>query len=107
MITPSETARRIAGTYIEDDRSPKPPLLAWIQAECRAGCFREALLEAIKEQAEPLNTELAVVEKIDVDKITVRIPCAISDHESSSVFRSEVKFELNPVSLACVRIREF
>jgi hypothetical protein len=103
-VTPSEIARRIAGTYIEDDRSPKPPLSAWIQSECRAGCFREALLEAIKEQDEPLSVELAVVEKIDADKIMVRIPCRVADHESTSTFELDVHFELNPLTQKAQRV---
>lgn len=104
MTTPSEVARRIAGTFVEDDASPKPALWAWIQAECRTGCFREALETAIKGESEPMRVELTLVEKIDPDKITVRIPCRVADHESTSTFEMDVRFELNPLSLCAKRV---
>lgn len=104
MTTPSETARRIAGTFVEDDPAPKAPLAAWIQAECRTGCFRETLLETIQQQDEPLNVELAVVEKIDPDKITVRIPCRVADHESTSTFGLDVFFQINPLTHKAQRV---
>lgn len=100
----SEVVRRIAGTYIADDTAPKPLLVLWLEAECRTGCFREALAEAIQQQSEPLRLDLTLVEKVEMDKITVRIPCRVADHESTSTFAADVVFEVNPVSLKATRI---
>lgn len=104
MITPSEIVQRIAGTYIADDPAPKPPLTAWIQVECRAGYFQEALAKWAKQQAEPLRPDLVVVEKIEPEKITLKMPCLVLDHESTSRFSLDVACELNPMTLNVKRI---
>lgn len=102
--TPSDTVRRIAGTYIEDDKTVKAPLLDWIQTECRHGCFRRAVEEAVKHHPEPLRSDLVLVENVDPNKITLKIPCIVSDHESPSKFATDVEFELNPVTLCINRV---
>jgi hypothetical protein len=104
MSTPSELARRIAGTYIEDDATPKTPLLDWIQAECRHGCFRKTIEECAKEHLEPLRTDLVTVESVDPNKITLKIPCRVADRESTSPFAADVTFELDPKTLRIVRV---
>ena len=103
-MIPSELARQIAGTSIADDTTPKPPLVLWIQAECRAGCFKEALEEAAKGQVEPLRVDLALVEKVEMDKVTIMLPGRHADHESPSMFDLEARFELDPLSLAVRRV---
>lgn len=102
--TPSELARQIVGTFIQDDKTPKAPLLEWIQAECRRGCFRQVIEELARQQPEPLRTDLALVEKADPDKITLRLPCRVADHESPSTFEMDVCFELNPLTLNVKRV---
>lgn len=104
MITRSEIIQRIIGTYIEDDTAPKPPLFEWIQAECRNGCFKQALESCLKNQPEPLRIDLTLVEKIENEKITVRIPARLLDHENTSTFCTEVMFEINPITLSINRI---
>ena len=104
MSTPSEIVQRIAGTYIEDDPTPKFPLIAWIQAECRAGCFHEAIAAFAKQQPEPLRPDLAVVEKVEPEKITLKLPCRLMDNESTSSFSLDVDFELNPATLSVKRV---
>jgi hypothetical protein len=104
MTTPSEIVLQITGAYIEDDLSPKPPLLVWVQAECRNGCFRKTVEECVKKQPEPLRPDLVLVEKVDADKITLRVPGRVNDHESPSTVDMDVRFELNPVTLAVNRI---
>jgi hypothetical protein len=101
---PSAAARQIAGTFIEDRREPQPPVMAWIQAECRTGCFAPALKEALQTEPEPLRLELALVERVEPERIVVKIPCRVADHESSGCFSSEVLFELDPSTLRCARI---
>lgn len=101
---PSEVARKIAGTFIEDDTSPKPPLHAWIQSECRNGVFKTTIEDCAREQPEPLRPDLTVVESLDADKITLRLPCRIVDHESPSPCAVDVLFELNPLTLTVKRL---
>jgi len=103
-VLPSEIIQRIAGTFIEDDPTPKPPLAAWIQVECRSGCFQDALSKWAKQQPEPLRPDLVVVEKTEPEKITLRMPSVILDHESTSRFSLDVACELNPMTLVVKRI---
>jgi hypothetical protein len=102
--TPSELVRQIVGTFIEDDRTPKAPLLEWLQSECRSGCFRQLLEECAKAQPEPLRVDLAIVEKANSDKITVRLPARVADHESASPFEVNVAFEINPLTMTVKRV---
>lgn len=100
--TPSELVRQIAGTYIKDEKLPVPPLQERIQMECRSGIFSEAIENCAREQPEPLRTDLAVVEKIDPAKITLRLPCRVVDHEGT--FTADVAFELDPLAMRARRI---
>jgi hypothetical protein len=100
MLTPSETIQRIAGTFLEDDPNPRPPLVAWIQVECRSGCFKSTLEEWAKNQPEPLRPDLVLVEKVEPEKIVLKMPGRMLDHESTSRFSLEVACELNPITLA-------
>ena len=101
---PSEIARKIAGTYIEDSQEKKPPVFEWVQAECRAGYFRQAIDKFVQSQPEPFRPDLAVVEKLDPDRITFRLPCRVSDHESTSTFAADCLFEINPLTLDMKRL---
>jgi hypothetical protein len=101
---PSETVQRIAGTFIDDSVQPSTAVLAWIQAECRVGSLKQAIQEAVKHESEPLRVDLTIVEKVEGDKITLRIPAMVSDHESPSTFEAQVRFELNPLVLRVTRI---
>jgi hypothetical protein len=101
---PSDTVLRIAGLYIEDEAAPKPPVLDWIQAECRNGKFTEALHEAAKDQIEMLRVDLAVVESASESEIVVKVPGCVCDHESNHPFPTDVLFSLNPVSRSCTRL---
>lgn len=103
-MIPSEVIQQIVGTYIEDDLAPKPALIAWVQAECRNGCFRQAIAEFVKKQEEPLRADLVLVEKIESEKITLKVPGRLTDHESPPLLGLEVLFELNPVTLSTTRI---
>lgn len=102
--TASEVVLRITGNFIEDESNPKPPMLEWIQAECRHGCFRETIEKAVRLEPEPLRSDLVIVEKVEPDKITLRIPARVTDHESPSTFSVEGIFELNPVTLSLRRV---
>lgn len=104
MTTPSDTVLRILGGHIEDDSTPKAPLLTWVQAECRTGCFRKVLEDFVKQQPESLRADLILVEKVEADKITLRVPGRINDHESTSAFEFNATMELNPVTLAVKRV---
>lgn len=99
--TPSDLVRQITGHYIADAPAPGTPLIEWVQAECRSGCFKTAIAECVKKQPEPLRADLVIVEKIETNKITLKIPASLTDHESSSAFAVEVMFELNPAT-ACI-----
>lgn len=104
MTTPSEEVLRIIGQHIDDDTTEKPATLTWIQAECRSGCFRKTIEEFVNQQPEPLRSDLVLVEKIEADKITLRIPGRLSDHESASAFEVDTVVELNPVTLSMKRL---
>ena len=100
----SKTVLQIAGLYIEDDPSPKPPLITWIQSECREGRFRSPLQLIADSQPEMLRVDLSIVESAEPDKIMVRVPCCVCDHESNHPFPSEVLFKIDPVTLECARV---
>lgn len=102
--TPSDVVQKIVGTFIADDPSPRPPLLEWLQSECRSGCFRQVLEDFVKTQPEPLRVDLTLVEKADPDKITVRLPCRVADHESASSFEMDATFEVNPLTMTVKRV---
>lgn len=104
MTTPSEEVLRIIGEHIDDDTAAKPATLAWVQAECRTGCFRKVLEEFVKQQPEPLRADLVLVEKVEADKIVLRVPGRMNDHESTSAFEVSALLELNPATLDMKRI---
>ena len=88
--------KKLLGIYVEDDSSPKPPTLAWVQEQCRRGSLRPLVEAFLQEQAEPLEPELLLVEKLDNDLVHCRIPCRLFDHEGAAAFATEVRFVLNP-----------
>ena len=103
-MIPSETAQRIAGTFIEDDQTPKAPLIEWLQSECRIGRFRKILEEAAAVQDEPLRVDLALIDSVSAECISVKVPCRVSDHESASTFSTDVYFSINPLALRASRV---
>lgn len=104
MTTPSDVVRQIAGTYIEDSAPPASPLHRWIQAECRVGAFREAIEKFSAQQPEPLRVDLCQVETVTNDKIILRVPCRLVDHESPSPYATEVQLAINPATLLIERL---
>jgi hypothetical protein len=102
-MSPSDLVRKIAGTFIEDERKPNPPVKEWITEECRNGCFKAALEAWSKTQPEPLRPDLVIVEKLFSDRIMLKIPCRAADHESSRTFYTEVSASLNPATLSIKR----
>ena len=92
----SDIAKKLVGVFISDGPPPKASTLAWAQAECRSGSLREMLEEFAKDQDEPLDVSLAMVESVDANGINGVIPCKLFDHESPSAFLTEVRFRVNP-----------
>jgi hypothetical protein len=91
----SSLAKKLVGTFIQDDLGAKLPLLAWMQEECRSGSLRKLIDEFVKVQPEMLEAELVLVESVDQHGINCVIPCRVFDHESPSAFAAEVRFRVN------------
>jgi hypothetical protein len=60
--------------------------------------------EWAKDQPEPLDVGLLLVEKVESDHILARIPCRLVDHESPHPFGMEVWLKINPLTQAVARI---
>lgn len=99
----SETAKRITGTYIPDDATPKPAVAAWFQQEARRGRFSAAVQKFAAEQQEMLDPALVQVDAVNESAIQCHIPCCVTDRESRSPFRYDVEFALNPLTGAISR----
>src|SRR5216683_3847041 len=96
---PSNLVKKVEGTLIEDQTCANiPPLVRWVQFQCRYGVLREAVQKFCAEQSEPLNPALLVVECVSADGLVCTIPCRCLDHETRSPFSAEVKFKLDPVT---------
>lgn len=104
MNIPSETAQRITGTYIEDSNIPRPPVIQWIESECRQGCYREIVEKFAKEQPEPLRADLVLVDSVTKDRILLTFPGRVLDHESPTRFEISVTAELTPTTGTIVRL---
>ena len=100
----SALAKKLIGIVIADDTRPKPSTVAWTQEECRSGGLRSAVDSFIAEQAEPLDADLLLVEKVDESGITCRIPCKVFDHESPHAFRTDVWLKLDPIKRTAERL---
>lgn len=94
----SEISKRIAGTFIADDLAQLPPVRAWLVAELRSPRFQRMLERFAAQQPEPLDPKLVQLDEIRPDSLLCRIPCCVVDHESPHPFRSEVVFQLNPLT---------
>lgn len=99
----SDTAKKIAGTFIADDTTPRPPVAAWIQSELRDGPLSRVIERFAKAQPEALDPKMVVVESVNADGIRCRIPCAVCDHESTRPMRYDVEFDLNPMKGEALR----
>jgi hypothetical protein len=100
----SEAAKRVAGTYITDEKAPASPVLRWLRQEARQGLLAKSIGEFCAAQPELLDPALVQIEKVSNECIQCRIPCRLYDHEASSPFPAEVRFRLNPVTGAASRI---
>src|SRR5690348_7693804 len=103
MNTPSETIQRVLGTYIEDAPESRPPVIQWIECECRHGCYREIVEKFAKDQPEPLRADLVLVNSVTPEKILLSFPGKILDHESPTRFEISVMAELTPTTCKIVR----
>jgi hypothetical protein len=99
----SEIAKKLTGTYIPDDQSPKPPVAAWLQDEVRRGRFSSLVKKFASAQQEALDPSLVQVDAVNESAILCHIPCCVCDRESRSPFRFDVEFELNPLTGNAVR----
>jgi len=94
----SEIAQRISGTYISDSKHERPPIISWLEFHCRAGTLRNTVLKFAALQEEQCEPGKVVVELVESDGITCRIPAVAIDHEDSHPFRADVTFKLNPLT---------
>jgi len=99
----SDTAKKMAGTFIPDDQTQRPPVAAWVQQELRSGALRHVIERFAKEQSESLDPKMVVVEGVSAEGIRCRIPCAVCDHESTRPMRYDVEFDLNPLNGQALR----
>ena len=101
----SELAKKIIGIHVEDVTRPNlPPLVRWLQFQCRYGALSEAVERFCAGQSEPLDPALVVVEQVNADCIRCVIPVRVIDHESPHPFSAEVRFLLNPATSLSERV---
>jgi hypothetical protein len=94
----SETARRVAGTYVPDELGSLTNTLTWVTNECRTGSLAECVRKFCSEQLEPLDASLVICEGVTSDAIQCRITCRCYDHESTGTFPLDVQFKVNPTT---------
>lgn len=97
----SDLVKRIAGTYLSEGQ--KPPVLAWLQEQLRIGDLRPMLEAFLRRQPEAFDGSRVQVEEVTSTVIRCRIPHFIVDHESPRPLRSDMEFELNPVTGTALR----
>ena len=98
----SSTAKKIAGTFLDAEKPP--PALRWLSEVCRSGSLAKGIHSFIQAQKEPLDIDLLIVDKVTEDRLICRIPTKVADHESTSTFRVDVSFALDPTTGVCSRI---
>jgi hypothetical protein len=98
----SSTAQRLMGTYLAEEKPQRPPVPEWLQQQLRLR-FARVLENFAAGQPEPINIALVQLEEVKPDCLVCRVPCFLTDHESPHPFRSEVVFELNPLTGAVLR----
>lgn len=94
----SEITKRIAGTYISDSKHKRPPIVAWLEFHCRSGTLKNTVRKFAALQEEPCEPDKVVVELVEADGITCRLPAVAFDHESTHPFRADVTFKINPLT---------
>lgn len=99
----SITAKKAAGTFIQDSIWNLPPTLAWLSEEGRHGNLASAVKTFCDAQDEIIDQGMLVVEGISCDCIRCRIPCRCYDAEADGTFSHDVCFEMNPRTGACRR----
>ena len=93
---PSDLARAVAGTFLEDAPAPAESVYRWLQEECRSGSFSRAVAAFSEKQEERLQPRLVRVEAITPESITCVVPGRYSDHESTSSYVVEVRCAIDP-----------
>ncbi len=91
----SSTAKKMAGTFVEDTEN-KAPVLRFVQEACRSGKLKYYVEEFSKNQPEDIDASLVVVDSLSANSIRCHIPCKVSDHEATSTFSVDIAFDLNP-----------
>lgn len=99
----SDTAKKAAGTYIEDSLWSLPKTLKWMTTECRTGSLAQHVRQFCEAQPEIMDPAMVVVEAITGDCIQCRVSCRCYDHESDGTFPVDVRFTLDPQSGSCQR----
>jgi hypothetical protein len=99
---PSDQARLVAGTFIEDAAPKLKGLQAWLTEQCRT-TFRGPIAEFAATQEEAPDPNLVLVEGWDETMLHCLLPARVCDHESKSTFLVEVRFKLNPRDLSLRR----
>lgn len=90
-------ARMVTGTHVPDAAEEvKCPVLRWAMKECRSGSLKYVVNSFVESQAEWLDPDLVLVERIDENQMICCIPCRMSDSESPHTFQTEVRFKLDP-----------
>jgi hypothetical protein len=99
----SPLAKKLVGVFIPDDPVSAPPVVSWVQEECRKGSLQCVVEEFAKAQVEPLDVGLVRVESMDDKGINCVIPCRMFDTESPSAFQTEVRFRIDPADRTAQR----
>jgi hypothetical protein len=102
----SETAKKVAGTFVADNFSTAASVLNWATRECRRGVLAPHIKRFCDAQQEIVDPSLLYVEAVSSDCIQCCIPCRLADHESSRTFLAEIRFRLNPFTGDAVRLTE-
>jgi hypothetical protein len=101
---PSAVAKKVAGTYIEDEVGNLPPVYRWAMQQCRHGSLADYVQHFCSSQTEQLDPLLVQVENVTSEHIRCRIPCRLYDHESVHPYSSEVLFLLDPATGTASRL---
>jgi len=101
-MSPSDRAKKVCGVYLpEHDGRVLPPLLAWLQRECRSGVLKPMVQEFINGRQDLLDSVL-FLDSIQDGLIKGHLAKLVRDHESTSPFKTETRFILDPAAKTCV-----
>lgn len=99
----SDTAKKVAGTYVADSLWSLPTVRAWLTRECREGVLAPSIQNFCASQCEILDGASVIVEAVTDDRLLCCIPAKTYDHESPHTFLCEVRFRLDPQTGVCLR----